>query len=58
VAFPNNLPQQLTSFVGRRREIAEVKRSHAGLVGGGRIAHPDEITLAQRGVVFLDELPE
>ncbi len=25
-AFPNNLPVQLTSFVGREREIAEVKR--------------------------------
>ncbi len=25
-AFPNNLPRQLTSFVGREREIAEVKR--------------------------------
>lgn len=24
--FPNNLPQQLTSFVGRRREMAEVRR--------------------------------
>ena len=23
---PNNLPQQLTSFVGREREMAEVKR--------------------------------
>ncbi|MCA1554486.1 MAG: adenylate/guanylate cyclase domain-containing protein, partial [Chloroflexi bacterium] len=25
-AFPNNLPSQLTSFIGREREIAEVKR--------------------------------
>src|SRR2546421_1399214 len=24
--FPNNLPGELTSFVGRRREIAEVRR--------------------------------
>ena len=24
--FPNNLPRQLTSFIGREREIAEVKR--------------------------------
>jgi predicted ATPase/class 3 adenylate cyclase len=25
-AFPNNLPQQVTSFIGREREIEEVKR--------------------------------
>lgn len=53
-----NLPPDSPLIARRPFRAPHYTISNAGLVGGGRMIRPGEITLSHRGVLFLDELPE
>lgn len=57
-SISGHLPKDQSLITTRPFRSPHHTASYVGIIGGGNNIHPGEVSLAHRGVLFMDELPE